>query len=220
LAELRCPECGRSFDPANPESFNQGKAMGPLARGLLGPAPWHGWLIRAYCIAALIGSAIYPLNRWSAIALFIVFWILLNVPHALREGLRSIVVKRYRQPAASAQIDAAMTRRAWRWALCTGLLVLTQAPLCLALAISYPWLEPLARERYERMPFATVNSTPLPRHQYGLFRVMRVDVNTYGVDLYIWGSEIGSPRLRYLPERASFRDVLKGSALTPSWGVP
>ena len=219
LAELRCPECGRSFDPANPESFNQGKPMGGLPRRLLGPACWYAGSIRLYCCGALLLTAIVPLNRWTALILFFAFWAVLGLLYFFRTVLRSIVIRHYDQPEAAGDVDAAIRRRVQRWTLWTGALIVAQAPLYHALSISLPWLNALARERYERMPMVTVNDVPLKQHQYGLFRVMAVDVDAQGADLYIWQSDYGAPRLRYSPDGGSFDDFLKGKQLTPSWSI-
>jgi hypothetical protein len=219
LAEPRCPECGRPFDLANPGSFNQGKALGPVARRLLRSAPWYGWLIRTYCCIAIVIAAILPMDRWTAVRCFFVFWILLGIPYFVRRILRLAAIRQHDQPAASSRVDDAMTRRVGRWTLWTALALFAQLPLYLAFAVSAPPLQNLAEQRYEKMPFPAVNGMPLARRQYGLFRVARVWVEPSGVDLRLWWNGYDAPGLRYAPGNASLNRILRGTQLTHSWQI-
>jgi len=219
LPESRCPECGRTFDPDDPASMNLGKPMGRLAKRLLRPDAWYGRIVVCYVLLAMVGSVLLPMNRWALLQTFFVFWMLMSAPYLVRRTLRHLVIKRYAQPAASAQVDDQMVRRVGHVLAWGALLRFAQAPLYLALFVSGPWLNALARERYEQMPFLTVNRTPLDHNQYGLFRIIRVEVDPRGARLLLWRDAYDAPRLRYAPGEASWEDFLLGNQLTPSWTV-
>src|SRR5580693_7070002 len=40
LVTRRCPECGREFDPDNPETMNMGRELSAVDRFVLGPIRW------------------------------------------------------------------------------------------------------------------------------------------------------------------------------------
>jgi len=221
LEQCRCPECGRSFNPADPASMNLGLPMGPLARRLLRPAAWYGPYVCAYVVVAMILSVVFPTNRWLATIVFVLWWLLLGVPYLFRRVLRYAVVKRYRQPTDFLRVDDQMMRRVGRVMLYASITLFVQLPLYAALFLSMPWLNALGRERYERTPYVDVNVRPLGAHQYGVFRVAAVRVEPNGAYFDLWQLDYQHPNdLMYAPGReVTVLDYAIGFQLTPSWSI-
>jgi hypothetical protein len=217
LGEPRCPECGRPFDPADPDSMNLGRPMGAFVRRLLRPAPWFEPVVYAYLLVMLGVGALFPLSRWSMIMAFFATWLLLGVPYFLRSAARHAVVKWYRQPRWRAQVDRAMTRRVGRTTAWAAALLFVQAPLYFSLLLSAPMLNRLGRERYEEMPFILANTVPLSRRWHGLFPVDGVYVLPSSATFNVWG---GRFQLIYAPgQRLSWLDYVFRGQLTPSWSA-
>src|SRR4051794_26855319 len=63
LADPRCPECGRAFDPADPRTMNPGRPLGPVARQLLRPI--GRWVVALGLAAtASVAAATRPPVGW------------------------------------------------------------------------------------------------------------------------------------------------------------
>jgi hypothetical protein len=197
--------------------MNRGRPMGRLAKLLLGRTVWFEPLTVVYVCAALAFGALIPLPRLANVMLFLMGWVLIGGTYLVRSTLRSVVVKRFRQPAAAAHVDDRMNARVGRLAVAAVLLLAFHVPLYLTFLASLPWLAPAARERYERMPYLTVNQTPMANPQLGLFRVTRVDVSVHGATFRVnEGPILG--QLVYAPgEEVGWIDYVFGGRLTSNW---
>jgi hypothetical protein len=67
LAEFRCPECGRAFDPADPRTVNGGRPLGRLGRWLMRPAGWPTLLPAAAASAVTMIATTAP-TGWRLVA--------------------------------------------------------------------------------------------------------------------------------------------------------
>ena len=195
--------------------------MGRLAKLLLKPVGWFEPLAVAYVCLALGFAGLVPLPRLANVALFLAGWAFLGCAYMVRASLRAIVVKRFRQPESARHVDAGMTARVGRLAAMALVLLALHAPLYVTFLASLPWLAPAARERYEQMPFTTVNETPIRHPQLGLFHVTRIYVSVRGATFDVNGGP--GPfdgRLVYAPGKdVEWVDYLFGGQLTPSWSA-
>jgi hypothetical protein len=125
LKDNRCPECGRPFDPADPSTFNSGRAPGAVRRWLMQPP---GWLFNTagaavatiIVLSARAGQAYVPMYIVSVFAgTAIVFaW-------GLRLLASVLLARRSPQPPRR--------RKAWaRWAVVPLIATLTVAFLSAA----------------------------------------------------------------------------------------
>lgn len=83
LAEPRCPECGREFDPGDPKTFRQGRPMSRLSRLILRPIGWH-WVILAVLSAGAVLLATRWPTRWGApFSDLPIYWLMAQNPWAI-----------------------------------------------------------------------------------------------------------------------------------------
>jgi hypothetical protein len=68
LAEPRCPECGRGFDPANPKTMNLGRPIGPRARLLSRPTGRPTVVVALLALVAMLAVTRPPLGAPSLAA--------------------------------------------------------------------------------------------------------------------------------------------------------
>jgi len=149
LAENRCPECGRGFDPKDPKSVNPGKSLGWVGRRLLRPPGWPMFLLIG--LTALVSLWLFRMPGtydgarertafaaalWTPVA---ALWLLRGVVAAITRWAR-------KQPMAG-------FAHAWkRWgalpaaAAVTCLVVAANLPFRAALSISRPALDRFADE--------------------------------------------------------------------------
>src|SRR5689334_14789076 len=65
LAEARCPECGRRFDPADERTMNMGGEVRQLARFLMKPPGWVTHLLTGLAVLMSLWAAAAPARRGS-----------------------------------------------------------------------------------------------------------------------------------------------------------
>jgi hypothetical protein len=136
LVEHRCPECGRPFDPGDATTFSPGLPISRFMRYWLAPG---GWLLRGWPVAGAIALATLPYDTWlwpgpGIFSLvydiplrswtfppakeFIGFlWVALLIVWTIRAAMRSLVVRRYRQPPELSRTDLRLRRWTTRWFL-------------------------------------------------------------------------------------------------------
>ncbi|MDB5330772.1 MAG: hypothetical protein JWP03_1923 [Phycisphaerales bacterium] len=68
LADPRCPECGRGFDPANPKTMNLGRPIGSRARWLLRPTGRPTVVVALLALIAMLAVTRPPLGAPSLAA--------------------------------------------------------------------------------------------------------------------------------------------------------
>jgi len=130
LAEPRCPECGRAFDPADAHTFNPGRPMPRWTRWWLKPAG-RGMLIGAALAALLLATVPYrdfmepgvsylaphfriPLtDRHVGIthkSVAALLWLALFVAWSGRAAMRWFIVRHFRQDRALLRVDRRVRR--------------------------------------------------------------------------------------------------------------
>src|SRR4051812_34932139 len=110
LTSELCPECGRSFDPADPSSMNMGEPLGPIGRGILGPTRGIAPIAIVLIVPIVVRGAWNP-DR-TALILIAMLYVAVGFPAWIICRVRHWVVHRYRQPAAFVYVDAKSHRRA------------------------------------------------------------------------------------------------------------
>jgi len=60
LPNPRCPECGREFDPADPQTMNMGRPLTAMKLWILGPIHWHVTLLTWAAMAFALWFARLP----------------------------------------------------------------------------------------------------------------------------------------------------------------
>ena len=204
LAEFRCPECGRPFDPDRPLSMNLGRPLHTMPRWALRPiGRWAAaWMYLAAAFGVL-GPAWLAPSRWLTIY-FLLLWAGFFVACWLRHLVRRSVVLGYRQPAELLLVDRRFDRRSRVVFAVVLLLVLSRIPFILAAFVSKPWLDRFAYYLWAERPVSFPDPQgPMVR---GLLVIERVDASPTRVTLYFpGGSSV------YYERDAS------GEALTPNF---
>src|SRR3954452_22308042 len=196
LESHRCPECGREFDPDEPLSMNLGLPRGRLALMLLRPiGRWARATMWALAAAGVLGPAWLVPSREVA-CLWLELWALFLIACWIRSVLRYFVFLRYRQPPECLRIDDPFRMRTRRAFLIVTLLILTRAPLLLALLLSRPWLDYQAYYIWAVLP-ANVQPQNRPGLQ-GLVMVRRIDAAGTYVRFDLVGG--GSVTYRMMPD--------------------
>jgi hypothetical protein len=185
LDTRRCPECGRAFDPDDPTTFNPGRPLDALARAVLAPS---GTLARAimWSLAALgvLGPAWLAPSNMTA-TLWLLLWGGFVFACWYRSGLRVAVIRNHGLPQTFLHVDRRFRRQTRVVFAIVAVLVITRAPFVLALWLSRPSLDPLARNIFTELP-ADVQP-PIRPGLRGLVMVRRVDATTTTVTFQLVG---------------------------------
>ena len=182
LADFRCPECGRPFDPDRPPTMNLGRPLDVMPRWVLGPIGlWgHVCMVLAAAYGVLGPAWLAPSRRQALYSLLV--WAGFFFACWLRHLVRRNVVIRYRQPLEMLRVDDRFDRRAKAVFAVVLMLVLTRAPFALALLASRPWLDRFAHQLWAERPASSPE--PLGPMVRGLFLISWVDTRPSGVTFY------------------------------------
>ena len=204
LAEFRCPECGRLFDPDRPLTMNLGRPLDTMPRWALGPIGLWGHFCMVLAAAfGVMGPGWLAPGRWVTIQ-FLLVWAGFFIACWLRHLLRWGVAIAYRQPRETLRVDDRFDRRARAVFAVVLLLVLTRAPFAVALLASRPWLDRFAYHLWAERPASSPE--PLGPMVRGLFLISWIDARPSGVTFYLpSGSTI------------HYRRDATGERLTPSY---
>lgn len=152
LADFRCPECGRPFDPASPDSMNLGRPVARVSRAALEPiGRWAHELLRILIVAGVLGPAWLAPSHFTAV-LWLVLWAFFITACWIRSSLRYSVVLFYGLPRAALRVDDRFRRKTRIAFVVVALLVVTHAPFCLALLLSRPVLDRYAYHLWAEVP--------------------------------------------------------------------
>jgi hypothetical protein len=152
LTELRCPECGREFDPAQPLSVNLGRPLDAFARAALRPI---GRLWRAASWTLAVGGVVglgWLLLEKDLVSLWLLLWLAFFVLCWLRSFARFAAVRLYRQPRGLLRVDDRFRRTVRVTFAVSTLLVFTRLPFLLTVLASRPWLDGYAYHVWAEIP--------------------------------------------------------------------
>ena len=160
----RCPECGRTFDPLDPATFNAARPLNWLDRAVLAPVgPFTFAAAALPCAAALhlsLSTDIYYMGLYVVLLLLVCFVVaaVVGVRLALRAMIPPVGVPRPRDRRRVVGIGVATA--------ITCLLVFAQVPLRIAVIWSRPQLDRLVADvRSGKV------AEPVPPRRAGLFTV-------------------------------------------------
>jgi hypothetical protein len=208
LPEPRCPECGKPFDPANPETFfvTGQRPMGPIAKRLFHP-PGRVFLIAcavSASFALLSGTCpglIIPLALVSGFSFpfLITIW-------AVRLVLSLAVGAWYRPTAGSTKSVIVWVLPPTLFAL-AGILYALNVPLYLGFVLNKPFLERL-QARASDSPGPTLRVS-----RVGFYPVRQVLKIGNGVRIWVSGADGGFGCFPQGPPTGSIEIVYE-----PWWG--
>jgi hypothetical protein len=183
LRGLRCPECGREFDPDDPRTVNLGPRS-RIVRPLMGPLPaWIRSMVVWGCCMIVWGSALLPgglmleLLGWFLIALVTCYSLIRRL---LRGQLRFI--------HRLGRLQTPDSERYRRWQLLIIFVATTSPvlslPLRMNVLIERPFLNHLAHCAYDEEPMLF---PPSPPRFAGLFIFIKVAPGHDGVVMEVPG---------------------------------
>ena len=97
LAENRCPECGRPFDPNDPRTMNIGRTPGPIAKKLLALPSTSTIVISVFVGAITLVACSAPGGYFHLLVLVFVAWMLLLCAWLARWTITSFLAHYYRR---------------------------------------------------------------------------------------------------------------------------
>jgi hypothetical protein len=74
LSDGRCPECGRSFDPADATTMDLGRRPGRIGRWLLRPTGWRLVLLAVVGAGAVLGATRWPVGGVTLLATDLLYY--------------------------------------------------------------------------------------------------------------------------------------------------
>ena len=182
LTNLRCPECGRDFDPSDSRTFDNGCPKNKLAISQLRRPGKFMTVVAGIAALLMIFSAASPGMIFPTLMLGTFAWMVLGGYYILRLSIW-LVLHWYFKRAVD---DRTGMRNAWIWppTICAtmAILLVLNAPLRIAFLISKPWMSDLA---------ATAAHTPnqLPRRAWvGLYYADEIQPIPGGVRFLVRGS--------------------------------
>jgi hypothetical protein len=145
LPTPRCPECGREFDPANPTSMNMGRELTPLMKWVLGPirntvrlASWAA-IVVALWYARLPGQRVRSSASIYVLILLGTLWLTWPI-------LRTFMGRRFGWPTSLLLNGQRQRFLVGIALLLSAVAIWYQLPLKLAMYISQPAMDRMARE--------------------------------------------------------------------------
>lgn len=145
LTENRCPECGRVFDPADPDTMRTAQTPGKIARWLMQPPKWPSHVAAGVAAVVLLASTMAPGGYTPLTSISVAVWLVLLPGWLLRVIAATFILILYRRrdrPTLSDRI---------RWLVVPAVflvslgLVTTHIPLRGAFIISRPFMNSLAQ---------------------------------------------------------------------------
>lgn len=199
LAEHRCPECGRAFDPADPTSYRTRVEQDDLYRLALAPPSSRLNGVAAIAAYALLLAASVP-----GTDLFSAFWAsLVGAGCAAMWAIRLLMHFAARRYFHRRSVELPRLDRSWAvipiLVLVTLLLVVNNVPLQFRVLLSRPAMDRYAREALKR-------GTPWPDEEWiGLFPARRIHCWPTMVEFAVAGSGwFGAvARLAYVPSTSA-----------------
>jgi hypothetical protein len=189
LPSNRCPECGREFDPDDPNTMNMGQPMGPIARLLISPVGWPTFAVMTFGMMAVLWGLGWLPGGMAVFAAGIGLVILAYCYRLVRALLRWIAIAVYCQPR-----DGALASRQSApliILLVSGVLIATEAPLWTAITISRWMCEDELRRIYEVDPAPASPNGSIGQRWVGLFYARDVRVLPSGIRIDVaWAGHI------------------------------
>jgi hypothetical protein len=143
LPELRCPECGRAFDPADPLSFARHPRPGDLVCRLSRPLGWPIHTLAAALALLTLSSAGTPGGHFGLMLLSVSGWTLLGFIWLVRLAVRRSIITWY------GPLEESRAGRSQSWLVAPvilGLVMLLagwRIPLLIGFAVSKPAMDRL-----------------------------------------------------------------------------
>jgi hypothetical protein len=184
LAEPRCPECGRSFDPRRPETMNFARHAGPVARWLMSPIGWPTyaafiavallaqWLTREQDLSMTASNLFLPVVLFALLAVTQMVWMV------IRAAVSDLLAVRPGRPDGDDdRTDSSRWLRLW---VIYGLLVI---PLTFSLSFRINFAR--SRSRLDAFAQQTLAARAAPSHAVwiGGFYVRPSSVTLIGRDV-------------------------------------
>jgi hypothetical protein len=200
LTVARCPECGQSFDPADPLTMRDptqpgGFELWARRRATRVGRPcrwiWPATLVATAWVATMsissLGSVTVPLFLLS------LAFVAIGMPYAFRQAIRAYLVARGHLPAEILAVDRLRVRKARCAFVLTALAVAIRAPLYVGFFVSLPALDRSARYEWNVRP----DGDPRPESMWiGVIRIHRITTDGNGVN-FITGDTMS---ISYQPE--------------------
>jgi hypothetical protein len=183
LPTPRCPECGREFDPADPQTMNMGRELTAWMKWLLGPIRRLVMIASWAAIAFALWYARLPGQRVrSSGSLYIL--IILGALWLIWPLLRAIVGKRCGWPTSLLMSGQRQRMLAGIALLLAAAAVWYQLPLRLAMNISEPAMTRMARE-------VIASGQPYGQDRWvGVYRARRIKAVPGGVRFTVEDSDV------------------------------
>jgi hypothetical protein len=146
LPQPRCPECGRTFNPADATTFNPGRPVPRYAAWAVGPISWPIYFIAIAACAVTLWRARLPGITFSWKSPTIIGWAGLATVWLLWPLARRLVLRHHGWPAV---VIKPMGKRYWIVPLVIAAMIATTAtrlPKNLAFRASRPSLDRLAAD--------------------------------------------------------------------------
>jgi hypothetical protein len=149
LAEQRCPECGKGFDPQNAATFIPTESCPRGVIWLITPARWPADLSVGFTILLLIISAAYFVPLYIPLALWLIVYLIITIPFLLRSWIRQIAIDRFRLNPELRKVDNYTARKARKWLAAALILTALKIPSLVLICCELPWLSHEAHWLYD-----------------------------------------------------------------------
>lgn len=186
LTGNRCPECGREFDPGDPNTMYFRRVPGRVTSFLLRPPGWPMHAAAALTAVLLLVSVSVPGTILPLLMLVILSSLVLAGLWVVRYAAALRLVRYYGDPG----LKRPGSRRRWLTvpliAVTTFLLLLVQVPLCVTF-----WLSQGAMERTARAVMQLpVGAEKEPAHWIGLYPTVKIERIPGGMRFLVQGTGI------------------------------
>ena len=142
----RCSECGRGFDPGDPDTVNTGRPVPAYAAWAVGPISWPVYAVALVGCGVTLWRARLPVQPFSWGSPVVWGWVALASLWLAWPGVRRAVLRQYGWPP---RVIKPMGRRHWVVPLVMLAMAITAAmrlPPRAAFAASRPDMDQLARD--------------------------------------------------------------------------
>lgn len=195
LPENRCPDCGRVFDPDDPDTMNMGRAMGRRVRSLL-RLPTTRWIaVTIVASIAMLVAFVPPGSYVLLISPLLLVWIVVGLRWFFGCSLFYLIAWHFRQPHLHSLRALGRSAIIPIVTLATLLLLAIDAPLRLHFWAIRPSLERLVQE-------ATRGELAAGDRWVGLMKVGQIQEHTGEVRFTVRGTMLilGQSGLVYHPQ--------------------
>ena len=184
IPSTRCPECGRTFDPADPATTSSTRAWRQIERWSLGPSRILRPLVLIGTWIGIIASILLTGSRGISLLVLCLIFTFISVAYLPKKVIRWFTVRLHGMPRELLKVDRRTIWKCRRAFLIAGLLIVLRLPFLACFFASLPFLQRSALYEYEVAPATSERPT---NTFIGLFPVQEVDVHYGGVSYHIYG---------------------------------